>query len=177
MPTDESLDKIKPKRFKLNEALHEDPIKVAELAESMCIFDDIDVISNKKIREAVYDILNQILEIGRHYKIDCICTNHLPTNGKETRRILNEAHTITYFPHNAGGKIKYLLEEYVGLDRKQMAYIKKQRSRACTIFKNYPQCYMLEHEIGLLDMESDEEVPIKKKGNYQKEITKKRCGG
>ena len=125
LPTDESLDKIKPKRFKLNEALHEDPIKVAELAESMCIFDDIDVISNKKIREAVYDILNQILEIGRHYKIACICTNHLPTNGRETRRILNEAHTITYFPHSAGGKIKYLLEEYVGLDRKQMAYIKK----------------------------------------------------
>ena len=123
LPTDESLDKIKPKRFKLNEALHEDPIKVAELAESMCIFDDIDVISNKKIREAVYDILNQILEIGRHYKIDCICTNHLPTNGKETRRILNEAHTITYFPHSAGGKIKYLFEEYVGLDKKQMAYI------------------------------------------------------
>jgi len=174
LPTDESLDKIKPKRFKLNEALHEDPIKVAELAESMCIFDDIDVISNKKVREAVYDILNQILEIGRHYKIDCICTNHLPTNGKETRRNLNEAHTITYFPHNAGGKIKYLLEEYVGLDRKQMAYIKKQRSRACTIFKNYPQCYMLEHEIGLLDMESDEEVPTKKKEKKKKETTKQK---
>jgi hypothetical protein len=99
----------------------------------------------------------------------------LPTNGKETRRILNEAHTITYFPHSAGGKLKYLLEECVGLDRKQMAYIKKkQRSRACTIFKNYPQCYMLEHEIGLLDMESDEEVPKKKKGNKKKETAKQK---
>ena len=29
--------------------------------ESVCIFDDIDVISDKKIREAVYNILNQIL--------------------------------------------------------------------------------------------------------------------
>jgi hypothetical protein len=104
LPSDESLDKIKPKRFRLDDSLHEDPIKVAQLEESMCIFDDIDVISNKKIREAVYDILNQILEIGRHYKIDCICTNHLPTNGKETRRILNEAHTVVYFPHIAGGK-------------------------------------------------------------------------
>ena len=138
LPTDESLDKIKPKRFKLDDSLHEDPIKVAELAESMCIFDDIDVISNKKIREAVYDILNQILEIGRHYKIDCICTNHLPTNGKETRRILNEAHTITYFPHSAGGKIKYLLEEYVGLDRKQMAYIKNSDRELAPFSKIIP---------------------------------------
>ncbi|MFM7982976.1 MAG: hypothetical protein ACKPKO_27000, partial [Candidatus Fonsibacter sp.] len=104
----------------------------------MCIFDDIDAISDKKIREAVYNILNQILEKGRHFKIHCIVTNHLPTNGKGTRRILNEAHTVTDFPHSAGGKIKYLLEEYLGLDRKQIAYMKRQRSRACAVFTVLP---------------------------------------
>ena len=69
LPSDESLDKVGPKRIKLDETLHTDPIKVDELSESICIFDDIDVISEKKVREAVYDILNQVLEIGRHYKI------------------------------------------------------------------------------------------------------------
>ena len=103
LPSDESLDKVQPERIKLNETMHTDPTKVEELRESICIFDDIDVISDKKIREAVYDILNQVLEIGRHYKIHCVVTNHLPTNGKDTRRILNEAHTVTYFPHSAGG--------------------------------------------------------------------------
>ena len=48
----------------------------------MCIFDDINVISDKKIREAVYSILNQTLELGRHFKIHRIVTHHLPTNGK-----------------------------------------------------------------------------------------------
>ena len=157
LPSDESLDKIKPKRFKIDDSLHTDPIKVQELSESVCIFDDIDVISDKKVREAVYNILNQILEIGRHYKITCIVTNHLPTNGRETRRILNEAHTVTYFPHSAGGKIKYLLEEYVGLDRKQMAHIKRQRSRWCTVFKNYPMAYLLEHEVALLNVMDDDD--------------------
>jgi len=156
LPSDESLDKAQPKRIKLDERMHADPIKVEELRESICIFDDIDVISDKKIREAVYDVLNQVLEIGRHYKIHCVVTNHLPTNGKDTRRILNEAHTVTYFPHSAGGKIKYMLEEYVGLDKKQISYMKKQHSRACTIFKNYPQCYMLEHEIGLMNLHDDD---------------------
>ena len=104
LPSDDSLDKVGPKRIKLDERMHTDPIKVEELRESICIFDDIDVISDKKIREAVYDILNQVLEIGRHYKIHCVVTNHLPTNGKDTRRILNEAHTVTYFPHNSSGK-------------------------------------------------------------------------
>ena len=156
LPSDESLDKVQPKRIKLDETIHTDPIAVEELKESICIFDDIDVISDKKIREGVYTILNQVLEIGRHYKIHCVVTNHLPTNGKDTRRILNEAHTVTYFPHSAGGKIKYMLEEYVGLDKKQIAYTKRQNSRACTIFKNYPQCYLLEHEIGLLNLHDDD---------------------
>ena len=123
----------------------------------MYIFDDIDAISDKKIREAVYNILNQILEIGRHFNIHCIVTNHLPTKGKDTRRILNEAHTVTYFLHSAGDNIKYLLEEYVGLGRKQIAYMKRQRSRACTIFKNYPQCYLLQNDIGRLDLDQDEQ--------------------
>jgi hypothetical protein len=140
LPSDESLDKVGPKLIMLNETMHTDPIKVDELSESICIFDDIDVISDKKIREAVYDALNQVLEIGRHYKIHCVVTDHLPTNGKDTRPILNGAHTVTYSPHSAGGKIKYMLEEYVGLDRKQISYIQKQNSRWCTIFKNYPPC-------------------------------------
>ncbi|MFM7981393.1 MAG: hypothetical protein ACKPKO_18960, partial [Candidatus Fonsibacter sp.] len=75
LPSDESLDKIKPKRIKLDDSLHTDPIKVQEFRESVCIFDNIDVISDKKIREAVYNILNQILEIGRHFKIHCIVRN------------------------------------------------------------------------------------------------------
>ena len=71
-----------------------------------------------------------------------------------------------------GGKIKYTLEEYVGLDKKQISYMKKQHSRACTIFKNYPQCYTLEHEIGLNlrdddNSSSDDERLAKAKRNKQ----------
>ncbi len=125
MPSDESLDKIKPKPFKLDDTMHSDPIKIEELANSVCIFDDIDVILDKKIRDAVYSILNQALEIGRRFKITIVVTNHLPTNGKDTRRILNEAHTITYFPRRAGGRIRYLLENYVGLGKKQTQYLSR----------------------------------------------------
>ena len=156
LPSDESLDKIKPKIIKLDDSLHTDPIKVHEFKESVCIFDDIDAISDKKIREAVYNILNQIPEIGRHFKIHCIVTNHLPTIGKDTRRILTEARTVTYFPHSAGGKTKYLMEEYVGLDTKRIFCMTGQRPRACTIFKNYPQCYLLQNEMGLFDLDHDE---------------------
>ena len=67
--------------------LIDDPIDIKEFADSVIIFDDVDVLTNKKIREEVYKIMNQGLEIGRHYRINMVITNHLPSNGKETRRI------------------------------------------------------------------------------------------
>ena len=125
---------------------------------SVVIFDDIDNITTKRQKEAVYDILNDILGVGRHHKITCIVTMHSPTNGRETRRILNEAHAYVYFPHSAGGKIKYLLQEYLDIDKNMIRYFKNAHSRWCCIFKNYPMAYMLEHEIGMsntTDSDSD----------------------
>ena len=147
---DESLDKIKPKRFKIDDNLWKDPLNAEELKESVCIFDDIDVISDKKIKEAVYSIMNNVLEIGRHFSIAAIITNHLPTNGRDARRILNESMSYTFFPHSAGGKIKYLLQEYLDIDKAMVKYFKNANSRWCTVFKNFPMAYMLEHEIAML---------------------------
>lgn len=149
---DESLDDIKPKRITIDNKLVNDPIDTEMFKDSMVIFDDIDVIKDKKIKEAVYDILNGILEIGRHFNIDCILTNHLPSNGKDTRRILNECHSITYFPHaGAGRQVRYFLENYGGLDLKEMKRIKKMKTRWATIFKTYPMCVMTEKDLFTFD--------------------------
>jgi energy-coupling factor transporter ATP-binding protein EcfA2 len=152
---DKSLDSIKPKRFIIDDSLHLDPIQAEDLKDSAVIFDDIDVIGSKKIKEAVYNILNQVLEIGRHYNITCICTNHLPTNGIWTRRILNESSSYVYFPASAGGKVKYLLTEYLDIDKRQIKYWKQCNSRWVLIGKNFPQYYITEHEIGLLNIDEE----------------------
>jgi len=61
---DESIDVIKPKRVAIDDRLVADPLPVSEFKDSLAVFDDIDVISNKKHREAVYSLLNQILEVS-----------------------------------------------------------------------------------------------------------------
>jgi GTPase SAR1 family protein len=149
---DESLDEVKPKRIKIDDNLVNSPIDTESFKDSMVIFDDIDVIRDKDIKEAVYDILNGILEIGRHFNINCILTNHLPSNGKDTRRILNECHSITYFPHaGAGRQQRYFLENYAGLDIKEMKKIKNMKTRWATIFKTYPMCVMTETDLFTFD--------------------------
>ena len=149
---DESLDDIKPKRILINDLLVKEPLDTEMFKDCLVIFDDIDVIKEKDIKAAVYDVLNGILEIGRHFHIDCILTNHLPSNGRETRRILNECHSITYFPHAGGGRgTKYFLENYAGLDSKEMKKIKKMKTRWATIFKTYPMCIMTEKDLFTFD--------------------------
>ena len=144
------------KRVKLDDRMVTDPLKIGELAESLVIFDDIDVIKDKKLREAIYALLNEVLEVGRHIKVSCIITNHLPTNGKETRRIINESHSITYFPA-AGSKYQLyrLLQQYIGIDKKDIIKAKNTGSRWITIYKNYPMFVMTESEMWKLDDSDD----------------------
>ena len=145
---DETLDKLGIKRVKVDKNLIDDPLTIDDFKDSLVIFDDIDVIGDKKLREAVYKILNSILETGRHTKTSCVNTNHLPTAKNETRRILNEAHAIVYFPHSGSVRgINYLLTDYVGITKEDIQVIKGMKSRWCCIYKNYPQIAMTERQL------------------------------
>jgi energy-coupling factor transporter ATP-binding protein EcfA2 len=154
---DPVLDVLQPKRFKIDkESILEDPIEVSDLSNSLCIFDDIDSISDKSLKNAIYALLDSILTTGRHFSISCIITNHLPSSGHLTRQILNECHSVTYFPHSGNnGKLKKFLVDQIGLDNKLIIENKKCKSRWVTIFKNYPMVNMTEKTIKLLDSEDD----------------------
>lgn len=155
---DESLDEIKKlSRIKLDESLFDDPIDIDDLKDSLCIFDDIDVINNKKIRSAVYSILDQCLEIGRHSNIGVLVTNHMATGGNSTKRSLNECQTITFFKGTNTYGLKYLTEKYLGISKEQLKYIKKLKSRWITVFKNYPETVLAERDIYTLNQDSEDE--------------------
>jgi hypothetical protein len=85
LESDNVLDLLKPKRIKINDDLVHDPLDIQEFSDILVVFDDIDVISNKKQREAVYIILNSMLETERHFKISIMCTNHISTDGNNTQ--------------------------------------------------------------------------------------------
>jgi Cdc6-like AAA superfamily ATPase len=153
---DPSLDSIKPKRIKIDSSLHDDPIDVSEFRDSCVIFDDCDCIPEKKVREAVLAMMNQVLEVGRHYNITALITSHLPSDRHNTRRILNEVMYFVYFPASAGGKIKYVLTEYLDVDERKIKYFKRLNTRWLVIRKNYPQCWASQHEVGLLNVDDGE---------------------
>jgi hypothetical protein len=150
---DKALDKHKKiKRIILNNELYENPIKPEELYNSVCIFDDIDSISDKKIKSAVETLRDSLLKTGRHYgPIEVISTQHLMTDYKNTRVTLSESSLITFFIKSGSTNgINYLLKKYIGLNNKQISDIYALPSRSVSVYKNYPQMVISDKEIYIL---------------------------
>jgi len=143
---DSSIDKIKGlKRFDLNPKFIETHIGVEDFKNSMVIFDDTDCITNKILRTKINGLLGLILETGRHFNTSCIYTSHVPSAGLDTKKILNESHSITLFPNALGGRaLKNLLENYLGFDKEQRKKIRQIKSRWITITKTYPMTVLYE---------------------------------
>lgn len=150
---DSSIDKIKGlHRINIKNAdFLKDELTAKDFANSLVIFDDTDVIPDKKIRNKVNAVRDSILETGRHFKVFCIFTSHIACNAVETKRILNESHTITFFPSSMNGRaLQYLLGSYLGFDKDQIKAIKGVDSRWVTIYKTYPQVILTQKFCGLV---------------------------
>ena len=145
---DKNLDSIQLNRVKIDESLIEDPLTMEDFRDSLIIFDDTDVIPDKALKAAVYSILDQALQTGRHFNISVIISQHLP-NSKHLRVALTEMYWFCYFPWGATGSTIYVLENYCGVDKKNLAKIKATKSRWATVYKNFPQCVLTEKNIFL----------------------------
>jgi hypothetical protein len=155
---DESLEPINPQRIILDNDFLNEEIDLTMYKDSCVIFDDCDTISNKKIKERVYTLMNMMLNTGRHFNITIWCVNHTATGTKmESKIILNEAHYIVYFPVNQNRQLVYMLENYCGIDKKQMTYLKNLGSRWVCIYKHFPQVCITEKQMFLLNQLSKDD--------------------
>lgn len=135
-------------RVELNESLITDPINIKELENSICIFDDIEAITDKKIRNSVWSTLDATLKTGRHYNIYTVFISHESCAGKQTKPILTESHSITAFPrHGYDRGVGYLFKEYWGMSTNEINFIKSRNSRWVTFYKHAPSYIIFEHEI------------------------------
>lgn len=146
--TDKELDSIKQiKRLKVDMTFVDNPIDYKALSNTMVIFDDIDALTPKPLKEAIYHLRDKILQNGRSYKIHIISSNH-----SETERNINvplkESNSITFFLRNYNKGTRYLIDSYAGLlDSKQIKILRNNNTRATTILKTYPNVILQERNV------------------------------
>lgn len=154
---DKVLDKHEPIRVALTKELLEDPISPEEIRDSVCVFDDVDTITDPKIRNNICGLRDWLLEQGRHFNIRMLLTSHLLMNYTSTRRLLNESTAVVFFPKcGSTYHIKRFLKQYAGLDKSQIKRILNLPSRWVALYKTYPMYVMYEKGIYLLSNEDDE---------------------
>ena len=143
---DKSINKKMIQRVKIDEGLITEPLTINDLTNSLVIFDDVEMVKDKAIKVALFDLINSILTTGRHTNTSIIMTVHYPT-GKYLKDLLNECHWFVYFPFGSNRSTNYVLENYIGIDKKEIKHIKDLGSRWACVFKNYPQCVLTEHNL------------------------------
>jgi hypothetical protein len=144
---DKVLDDIGITRIKLDEEITDTNLLVPDrFRDSICVFDDVDSIPIKAIKNSLTKFRDSLLMRGRHEDITTISSNHLLTNYQETRVVLSEATSITIFPMSGAshGNVR-ILTTYCGLNKKQVSKIMDLGSRWVTIYKNYPMYCFHEH--------------------------------
>ena len=148
---DSTLDSIKGvERIKLNDDFIDTSLETDDFKNSLVVFDDTDCISEKQMKLKIKDLLLKLLNTGRHFFVSVIYLSHLPY-GIDNRGILNEAHSITIFPSSLGNRSKkYLLDNYLGMNKKQIDAIDDIEGRSITILKTYPMVLVSDYKIILV---------------------------
>jgi hypothetical protein len=140
-------------KIRLDENFLSTPLQLEDFKDSLCMFDDIDVLKNKSpIKMKLQLILQTLLETGRHANVSVIYISHLANKGFETKCILNEATSVVIFPKVMSARAcGYLLGSYFGLTKQQISRVKNLKSRAVTLIKLYPNCVMYDGGVYILD--------------------------
>lgn len=149
---DIAFEDLDCKRIELSEDLIENPLDISEVEPgSIVIFDDVDTIANKKLLASLMNFQSQILELGRHGKVQCIITSHLINKGPQTRTIMSEMKSFTFFPSSGTVQpIEYALKRYIGLRPDEIRDILSIDSRWVTLLLEAPQMILTEHECTFL---------------------------
>ena len=156
-------DKLDPyfnniQRVDLGPEFAENPYTLDELRNSICIFDDVDTITDKKLKKAVFDLKDNIMKQGRgHFNsedrtddIDIIISNHDILGGKETQTMIRESIFYVIFPKGSTpAQIETLCKKYAGLKKEDIERIRNSTSRAVMIHTSHPGYVLSEKEIFL----------------------------
>ena len=126
-------------RIDLEGIEHEDDKGFWQEFKDCCIvFDDIDGMTGK-LKKCIYTLRDKLLKNSRKFHVSVISTAHNACNAQETKSVLNESNIIVFFLMNYNKSMKYLLESYIGLDKKAIEKLRKLKSSRWTAYiKGYP---------------------------------------
>jgi hypothetical protein len=148
---EKAYEELPVTQIDLDQEFLDDPPGLAELKESLVIFDDTDNLQDKGLQRAVQAVNSDLLANGRKHGIYVITLNHQISDYSRTRTQLNEANRVVLFP-NAGGTyhVTRFLKVYAGMDKVQIKKFLDTSSRWACLGTTIPAYVITENECYLV---------------------------
>lgn len=131
----------------LDDGFVENPPGLTELKDSLVVFDDCDNLTQKKISDACKALNNSLISDGRKYNIHVVTLSHMLMDHDRTRKLLNEAQRVIFFPQGNAHHNRRYLKEYAGMEANWVKKILKERSRWVCIDFRAPKSYLTENAV------------------------------
>jgi len=169
------------RHIKIDDEMVANPITLDELtnpdekSRSICLFDDIEGISNPKKQKAIDALTEAVLTMGRKRRIHCIFISHRSANGKMTKNILNELTSVVWFPKLGGGNrnLTYMLTKHLGVPEGLREALKSgDWGRWICLITKVPQVLISEKRSAVYDADEVEQA-IKKRTIIDKKRAQK----
>jgi energy-coupling factor transporter ATP-binding protein EcfA2 len=138
------------------EGLDQPPFLAPEhLRDSLCIFDDVENVQPKSLRDAVFALKKAISETGRSSNVYLIVISHRPLRGNETKDDLNESDGMIVFPRRGTTyHANRMLQVYGGLNKSQAKRVIEDTENTrwvyCKLKGDIPAYLVSESEIAFL---------------------------
>ena len=147
--SDAVLSKLNPIRVLLDQSLVVKPIEPFELANSVCIFDDVDSIQDKHIKLAVEKLSDSIMMQGStKCNIELIVTRHIANDYKSSKSSLTNCNWFVYFPSSKMG-LEYAFKKY-GFDKPIIKKLMAIPSRWVALHTQHPYVAVYQSGCSLL---------------------------
>jgi 2-succinyl-5-enolpyruvyl-6-hydroxy-3-cyclohexene-1-carboxylate synthase len=134
----------------LDDAFAENPPGLTELERSLVVFDDTDNLEKKKILEACKALNSKLISDSRKYDVHVVTLSHMLMDHHNTRKQLNEAQRVIFFPQGSSHHNKRYLKEYAGFDAGWIRKILAEKSRWICIDFRSPKSYVTENAVVII---------------------------
>ena len=113
---------------------------------SICIFDDY-LSFPKDVVKMYQDLLDKVLDVGRHKHLSVYVVSHASLNGRQSKSSIREAQFLCLFPKINPRDTKVILAAYAGLDKTQIDEIMSLKTRWCIVHKTHPKYLVSERNV------------------------------
>lgn len=147
---DPAFKGIKMERVILDEHYISEPLTRDDLENSITIFDDVDSIPDKTIRNLVIDLRHDLLQTGRHINNHIFCTSH-ELVGRSAKDMISELTTIVLFPKSGlTAGIVRILNNYAGMTTQVVNRLINLDTRCLYIHLKSPLYIVTDHSVILI---------------------------